>query len=405
MMSNLPPIRRLVRGAAVTACLLTVVVLAFALIWPVTDLIARHDVGSMEGIARTLQLQEAREAVRTQLLTVGAGVLAAGALVYTALNFRLSRQGQVTDRYMKSVEQLGSRMVDVRIGGIYALERIARDSRRDHPAVIEVLVAFTREHSHDQGTPINENNDPSKRATRPDVQSALTVIGRRNSRYDPGGMALFCDLHGANLADANLALGNFAVATLYNADLTRARFTDANLSGAALNNSILTGAYAVGANFAGAILIGATVIAAYFSGVNMSSALLTDADLTGTELLGANLTNTNLLRTNLTEANLTDAKLIDAQLLDANLTRANLKRARLRGANLAGADLADTSFLAADMSNAWLLGASVVGADFSAANLTGAMWPKDFPEPPGWVRVDKNGELKRARSDTDINRS
>lgn len=404
MMSNLPPIRRLVRGAAVTACLLAAVALAFALIWPVTDLIAQHDVGSMEGIARAIHLQEAREAVRTQLLTVGAGVLAVGALLYTALNFRLSRQGQVTDRYTKSVEQLGSSMLDVRIGGIYALERIARDSRRDHSAVIEVLVAFAREHSHDQW-PSDNNDDTLERATRPDVQAAVTVIGRRNSSYDPGGMALFCDLHGANLADANLALGNFAVATLYNADLTRARFTDANLSGATLNNSMLTGAYAVGANFVEAILTGATITAAVFSGVNLSGALLADADLSGTDVSAANLTNANLLRANLTEANLADAKLIDAQLLDANLTRTNLKRARLKGANLAGADLVGTSFLGADMSNTWLYGASVVGADFSAANLAGAMWPKDFPEPLGWVRGEKNGPLKRARSGTDINRS
>jgi hypothetical protein len=33
----------------------------------------------------------------------------------------------------------------VRLGGIYALERIARDSESDHWAVMEVLTAFVRE--------------------------------------------------------------------------------------------------------------------------------------------------------------------------------------------------------------------------------------------------------------------
>jgi len=42
--------------------------------------------------------------------------------------FELTEQGQVTDRYTKAIEQLGSDKLDVRIGGIYALERIARDS-------------------------------------------------------------------------------------------------------------------------------------------------------------------------------------------------------------------------------------------------------------------------------------
>lgn len=52
---------------------------------------------------------------------------------------------RVTDRYTKSIEQLGSDKLDVRIGGVYALERIARDSSRDHPTVMEVLSAFIRE--------------------------------------------------------------------------------------------------------------------------------------------------------------------------------------------------------------------------------------------------------------------
>jgi hypothetical protein len=55
---------------------------------------------------------------------------------------------QVTDRYTRAVEQLGSGKLDVRIGSVYALERIARDSLPGHPAVMEVLAAFIRENSH-----------------------------------------------------------------------------------------------------------------------------------------------------------------------------------------------------------------------------------------------------------------
>ena len=49
----------------------------------------------------------------------------------------------------KAIEQLGSDKLDVRIGGIYALERIALDSAKDHPTVMAVLTAFIREHSHE----------------------------------------------------------------------------------------------------------------------------------------------------------------------------------------------------------------------------------------------------------------
>ena len=127
--------------------------IAWALFVPVADWLAHHDVGSVKGSLHETALDNARG----RLLTLGAGLFAAGALVFTARNFTLSRrtfelteQGQVTDRYTKAIEQLGSDKLDVRIGGIYALERVARDSARDHPTVMEVLTAFIREHSHEQ---------------------------------------------------------------------------------------------------------------------------------------------------------------------------------------------------------------------------------------------------------------
>ena len=146
-----------------------------AFIWPITDLIAAHDVGLVSGAHHAAQLQTAREAVRTQLLTLGAGLFAAGALVYTARNFTLSRrnvelteQGQVTDRYTKAIEQLGSDKLDVRIGGIYALERVAYDSPRDHPTVMEVLAAFVREHSREQW-PLRATGTDALASQCPDV--------------------------------------------------------------------------------------------------------------------------------------------------------------------------------------------------------------------------------------------
>jgi hypothetical protein len=110
---------------------IAIVVLALAIVWvlfvPLADWLARHDVGPVKGALHETAVDNARG----RLLTLGAGLFAAGALVFTARNFTLSRrtfelteQGQVTDRYTKAVEQLGSDKLDVRIGGIYALERV-----------------------------------------------------------------------------------------------------------------------------------------------------------------------------------------------------------------------------------------------------------------------------------------
>ena len=173
---NWPRSLRWLIGIAAVALVLAIAWLLFV---PIADWLAHHDVGSVKGP----QLQTARDAARGRLLTLGAGLFAAGALVYTARNFTLSREGQVTDRYTKAIEQLGSDKLDVRIGGIYALERIARDSARDHPTVMEVLSAFIREHSREQWPPLPADDqsdaDSEARTTRPDVQAAVTVIGRR----------------------------------------------------------------------------------------------------------------------------------------------------------------------------------------------------------------------------------
>src|SRR5258708_16989569 len=59
----------------------------------------------------------------------------------------LTEQGQVTDRYTKAVGQLGDESSPVRVGGIYALERIGHDSPEDRTTIIYVLGAFIRERS------------------------------------------------------------------------------------------------------------------------------------------------------------------------------------------------------------------------------------------------------------------
>jgi hypothetical protein len=91
-------------------------------------------------------------------ITQSSTALAAiGALVFTGVSLivtqdqnlaqnDLTAQAQYTDRYTKAIEQLGQLCVDrlqSRLGGIYALERLAHDSPRDQPTIIEVLCLRT----------------------------------------------------------------------------------------------------------------------------------------------------------------------------------------------------------------------------------------------------------------------
>jgi hypothetical protein len=243
------------------------------LLVPAADWLARHDVGSAKGSL----LQAARDAARGRLLTLGAGLFAAGALLFTARNFTLSREGQVTDRYTKAIEQLGSKELDVRIGGIYALRRIARDSAKDHPTVMDVLSAFIREHGREQWPVRHDDTDQAPpRSTRPDVQAAVTVVGRRDTKHDIRPIDLShavlieadlagADLAGADLTRADLTRADLTGADLTRADLTRAAFTRANLTDARLTRANFTRAAIYNADFTGADLTGAVVTDAKWS--------------------------------------------------------------------------------------------------------------------------------------------
>jgi Pentapeptide repeats (8 copies) len=253
------------------AAVVLALVVACVLFVPAADWLAHHDVGSITGVLHETALDNAQG----RLLTLGAGLFAAGALVFTARNFTLSREGQVTDRYTKAVEQLGSDKLDVRIGGIYALERVARDSARDHAAVIEVLTAFIRDHSHGQWPVPEHHTDPAApRATCPDVQAALTVVGRRDVRRDIRPI----DLSGANLLGANLS--GPRTTRGFRASRQREEFP---------------AQIARWVHYGGADLTGANLTGADLSGANLTDALLGDADLTDANLTiallgGANLT-------------------------------------------------------------------------------------------------------------------
>jgi len=231
-------------------------VIIYLLIWYGPDLIARHDIGPVTGPLRILRLQQARDAARGRLLTLGAGLFAAGALIFTALNFNLlrrnseradewqrrshelSEQGQVTDRYTKAIEQLGCDKLHVCIGGVYALERIARDSARDHPTVMEALTTFIRYESRKQWPPPDPGDPKQKRSTRPNVQAAVTVVGRREAERDKQIINLYrANLTRANLRDANLNGATLRYVTLTAADLRHAKLIGADLRSAKLSDA------------------------------------------------------------------------------------------------------------------------------------------------------------------------
>jgi hypothetical protein len=58
--------------------------------------------------------------------------------------FTLTRQGQITDRYTKAVEQLGHEKAPVRLGALYSLDHLAQDNPEYRQTVVDVVCAYLR---------------------------------------------------------------------------------------------------------------------------------------------------------------------------------------------------------------------------------------------------------------------
>jgi hypothetical protein len=53
------------------------------------------------------------------------------------IGWHITRQGQITERFTRAVDQLGDDRLDVRLGGSHALARIAKNSMADRPAIFQ----------------------------------------------------------------------------------------------------------------------------------------------------------------------------------------------------------------------------------------------------------------------------
>jgi hypothetical protein len=291
-------------------------------------------------------LAKARNDFRNTAVTLlgGFAVLVGGAVA--AANLVLTQQAQwraqVTERFGKAIDQLGQQgpdKLEVRIGAVYALEQIARDSADLHWPIMEMLTAYLRQHSPIKAAQPEQTQprtmassvtaldsasggvtspvaaaterDTTRKSIPADYQAIATVIGRRRRKQDPDGQRLDLsqtDLSGMRWYKAHLEGADLRGAYLEGADLRGARLEEAYLVGAKLERASLVGAHLDGANLREVHLEGADLRGAYLTPpvayptvtVDLRGAHLEGADLRGAHLAVARLQGADLRRTNLT---------------------------------------------------------------------------------------------------------
>ncbi|MCX5441229.1 pentapeptide repeat-containing protein [Streptomyces sp. NBC_00056] len=270
--------------------------------------------------------------VRTTLLQVVGGLVVLFGAYATWRQLRVSQdslhatqEGYVTDRFSRAVDQLGSDKLDVRIGGLHALWRIAEQSARDREAIISIQAAYLRTHlpwppagpeSPAADVPINAIAPLETRAA--DAQVALTALGVLCQHREQSWVNLSitdlrrADCDGLWFPEVNFDRACMEAAGLYHANLTQASLVSVNLRHADLTTAILRRARCIRADLRGAKLVATD---------------LRDADFTETDLREA-----NLRKADAHGAVFHRADLHMADLRGCDLRTANLAEARLRGA-------------------------------------------------------------------------
>lgn len=315
---------------------------------------------------------------RTQWVTLIAvslpGLAALAALLFTWMQvgqaskeLHISEQGQITNRFNAAIGNMGSQSLDIRLGGIYALQRIMQDSARDHPTVVSVLAAFVQQHAGSSTTSLKETVDVGAfvHVPKPDVRAAIATLAERRTDRDSGTVVDLSktDLRGLRLTyrasiqfpGVDLSETDLRWADLDGAYLRKANFLYANLENAYLRKVNLVGAHLAGANLAV---------------VSLGGADLREADLTCASTLSDPETG---------ESQPTDCVVLQYAILDgsdlrnAKMTHADLRNADLKGADLRGADLTRSDLTNADLTHADFRGANLTGVNLKGAKQTGAL--------------------------------
>lgn len=295
--------QRAVWVAAIATCGLLAILLGGIIVIPhlLYPSLSPADLRGVGSVQVRIQLQQAQSQLandaRSAVLQGLAGLVVVVGAAATWWQVHISRDSQLTERFTRAVDQIGSQNTDVRIGGIYALERIARNSAADRNAVLFLLGAFVRTHSPwpvgtaggpEHPTATVDEHLPWMRVRAPDIQAAMGTMGRLPPSRDEQAISLSrVDLRSIALRDARLSGSRFRYANLARSMLEGAWLEHSDLTAADLRQADLHRAHLTGTNLSRAALQGANLRRADLSNADLRGADLSDTDLDDTVLTGA----------------------------------------------------------------------------------------------------------------------
>ncbi|MGI5519342.1 pentapeptide repeat-containing protein [Micromonospora sp. CA-259024] len=284
------------------------------------------DAALIDAIQEPEKKAQAVTSARSTLLQIALAFGGLATIIFTARTYLLTKSGQVADRYTKAATQLVSESPAERIGAIYALARLMKDSPRDHRAVVDLLAAFVRQsrpigtsRASDGDLEVSEGYESELvwvgEPLPIDVQTALTALNKRPKRFESPWIVL----KATNLAGAALLQGRVDGLHFEGSNLRGADFVQAKaIKGVVLSECDLRAANLSGAHLPVSHLADSDLRGALIRWVDLRGSLLNGSDLRGAVLRGSNLKDATLCETDLRGVDLSEVKgLTNSQLEDA----------------------------------------------------------------------------------------
>jgi uncharacterized protein YjbI with pentapeptide repeats len=306
---------------------------------------------------------------RKTVIQILGGIAFFSTFYFSYKTYILSNEQQITNRFTETIRLLSDSNRDIRIGALYALERLCKDSEKDKISILQIINAYIRNRAPQSSKdilhrfvdsslnkassddyscsfyhPSNEvyvfQVDTTKQEL--DIQVAIAILGTNNSGQVPlnfTGLNLqgidfraldlsnsdfsYCDLTSDDFGKATIDSckfnnvvaneTNFAVTKMRKSSFENSLLQEANFYQADLSNSYIGGgACCYKCQFGEAVFINGKLE----NSVDLQRALFWDADLTNVSFEFANMDSANLDRTILKGADLSGTRGILKSELD-----------------------------------------------------------------------------------------
>ena len=225
-----------------------------------------------------------------------------------------AQQSLLNERYQRGAEMMAGAVLTARLGGLFALQRLAEEySEQYQVQVLRLFCAFVRDPDGDWETRTPRTVIPDgvlRHSLRQDVQAAVEGISSFLTAgiFGNGEASSYVDLRGARLSGIYLEAGDLSGVDFSYSELVRADFGNTKLWGAQLRLVQLK--------------------ESNLRGTDLSHATISSADLADVDLNNARLNGTTIFGSNLDGATFYEATLAGTVFSNTSITQTQLDQSR-----------------------------------------------------------------------------